>query len=359
MPSSLFFVMFSLLLIALTIMPLSTAKAWWIRATDFPRLQLAILAGVWLITATLMTLLLNKQVVGVIWWLAVTSILAYQLWWIWPSSPYHGKEVQSPNTHEDLPLVTILSANVLMDNRDSASLITLVEQYKPDVLVTMETNHWWQQQLDTLTDFPHRLAHPLDNKYGMHLYSRLPLSEAHIEFLVSDDIPSMNVKLDIDGTSVRLHVVHPTPPAPGENDSSEERDVELLVLAQFLKGVDTPTIVTGDLNDVAWSKTTRLFRSMSGLLDPRTGRGMFNTFHADYWFLRWPLDHVFVSKHWCVNKIERLPHIGSDHFPMYIELSLLEKPQSDIKPVYNESDHKLVQDTLDLEAAQDASNPKR
>ena len=47
---------------------------------------------------------------------------------------------------------------------------------------------------------------------------------------------------------------------------------------------------------------------------------MFNTFHADHWFLRWPLDHLFHSHHFTLGFIKRLPHFGSDHFPVLVEL---------------------------------------
>jgi hypothetical protein len=60
---------------------------------------------------------------------------------------------------------------------------------------------------------------------------------------------------------------------------------------------------------------------LARLLDPRVGRGMLPTFHADYKLLRWPLDHVFHSAHFRLQQLERLSHIGSDHYPIYIRLS--------------------------------------
>jgi hypothetical protein len=66
---------------------------------------------------------------------------------------------------------------------------------------------------------------------------------------------------------------------------------------------------------------SELFLRLSGLLDPRVGRGFFNSFNANNPIFRYPLDHVFHSNHFRLCHLQRLPHIGSDHFPMLVELS--------------------------------------
>tara|TARA_B100001540_G_scaffold303181_1_gene311521 strand:- start:2489 stop:3586 length:1098 start_codon:yes stop_codon:yes gene_type:complete len=310
----------TLVLLLCTALPLLRLSHWSVRALDFPRLQLAFLACL-LLLAQWLTLDVSR---GASWALLLVAAgcLAWQLWWILPYTPLWRAEVRPAPGEDHTRRLRILTANVLQSNRNAQALLDLVREYEPDVLVTMESDRWWQERLDQLQDsMPHSIKCPLDNLYGMHVYSRLPLAHTETAFLVEDDVPSMHCLLTLrDGTRVRMHFLHPAPPSPTENEESAERDAELVIVARSVAGTQRPVVVTGDLNDVAWSPTTRLFRKLSGLLDPRVGRGMFNTFHAGYPFLRWPLDHLFHSRHFTLRDMRRLPKIGSDHFALLTEL---------------------------------------
>ncbi|WP_286272482.1 endonuclease/exonuclease/phosphatase family protein [Thalassotalea hakodatensis] len=325
----------TVLVVLLTLLPLSRHPHWIIRGLDFPRLQLGILIAVLLIADYLF---LDKQSLQT--WLLLsisTFCLIWQLWWIIPYTSLWSKEVKQAKKGNADNQIIIMTANVLTSNRNADSLIQMVEKHCPDVLVTLESDQWWEDKLNAVEgDMSYAVKCPLDNLYGMHVYSRLPILEHEIAYLVEDDVPSIYAKIKLrSGELVRMHFIHPAPPSPTENPESAERDAELVVVARSVIERDLPVIVTGDLNDVAWSSTTRLFRKISGLLDPRIGRGMFNTFHANYFFMRWPLDHLFHSEHFTLNFIKRLPAFGSDHFPLLTKLTYMPKravEQSGIDP---------------------------
>ena len=348
----------ALLLVLATVLPLSIRREWWIRALDFPRLQIAILAVLWLLVWGM------SVPSGGIWLnalaLAMGIVALYQFYWIYPNTEMHRQEVERyhPTTDGVCPGFKMITSNVLMTNRDSAPLISLIHTHKPDIVITLESDQWWQDRLDTLEGYTYRIACPLDNLYGMHVYSRLPLSNTRINYLVEDDKPSMSASVQVSsGVDIQLHVVHPAPPAPGENDESTERDVELLLMAKAVAGSKEHIVVAGDLNDVAWSATTRLFRQLSGMLDPRIGRGLFNTFSADHWYARWPLDHVFVSRHFKVVDIQRLPNIGSDHFPLMVELAITDDKQAESVMENEEVDKERLHSIMKSSAAENAQMP--
>lgn len=316
-------------LVTFTLLPLWRCEAWWVRSLDFPRMQLTLIAlGLLLLECWLLDWSRPQT-----WGLSLVTLFcfAYQACWIFPYTKLFPVEVKSTKNTDDRRVISILTANVLTPNRNAKGLIDLVRENKPDILVTLESDNWWQSKLDALQpDFPYSVKCPKDNLYGMHVYSRLPLAESQIKYLVEADIPSIHALVTLPtGTSVRVHFLHPAPPSPTENAASSERDAELIIVAKSVADAGIPAIVAGDLNDVAWSETTRLFRKISGLLDPRVGRGMFNTFHAGYWFMRWPLDHLFHSDHFTLKRISRLRRFGSDHFAIFTEL-MLEK-RSDVE----------------------------
>lgn len=314
------FTLLTCLILIATLLPISNHTHWIIRGLDFPRLQIAIAAILLLISEAL---LLDMRVPSSLLLIGVAGFcLAWQLWWILPYTSFCPKEVKGAESQTNKPALTILTSNVLTTNHQSEALISLVRKHTPDILVTLESDQWWEDQLQVLEEsMPYTIKCPLDNLYGMHVYSKLPLEDQETRYLVEDEVPSMHAAVKLNNeVSIRVHFLHPSPPSPTENEESKERDAELIVVAKSIANSTQPIVVTGDLNDVAWSETTRLFRKISGLLDPRIGRGMFNTFHADYPFIRWPLDHLFHSEHFTVRNIQRLPSIGSDHFPLLTTL---------------------------------------
>ena len=319
-----FWTSLSIFCIISTLMPFLNVNHWLVRMFDFPHAQLTLL--------TLISLIMSYWFVAKNNWftLGLLSILIlifiYQCTLIYRYTPL--KPVQSHDAEQSIPNneVSILSSNVLMTNRKSENLIKQIKEENPAIVILLEVDEWWIKQVDFVKKtHPYYIETPIDNLYGMAVYSRLKWENPTVKYLVEDDIPSLEAVVSLpSGQTFDLYILHPKPPSPVGNEESTERDGELLIVGRKVEKKGQPAVVIGDLNDVAWSRTTRLFQKVSGLLDPRIGRGFFNTFHADYPFMRWPLDHAFHSEHFKLRDIKRMPHVHSDHFPIYVKLQYSE-----------------------------------
>ncbi len=338
----------SAIVIWLSFWSLIPRDEWWFRGADFPRLQILFIGiiafflllfwqGVWD---------LKREIIFVL----LIAALAFQLKMVLPYTFLWKKQVAQVRSEQldSSKQISVLVSNVLTPNDQYHLLIEHIQKFQPDLVLTLETDQTWQNHLKVIEqDYPYRVPVPLDNLYGMHLYSKLKLVDTDVKFILSDEIPSIHTTVILrSGQPVQLYCLHPKPPSPTEAKDSTLRDAELLIVGDQIKDLDESCIVMGDLNDVAWSRTTRLFQRISGLLDPRVGRKYVNTFHADYKFLRWSLDHLFHSTDFALVQMQRLPHIGSDHFPIFVTLQT--------GRVFEQIQEELEQSDADEQEDQDA-----
>lgn len=293
---------------------------WVFKVLEYPRLQKTVLivfalAG-WLFFWP------ELQPFHKILFYGLCAALLYLAYKIWPYTVIAPKEMKTVVAQGTANGLKIFAANVLQDNRAYNRMLQQIKDNDPDIIFLLETDSGWENGMRELEQqYPYLLKAPLANTYGLLFYSRMKMKEGKVVYLVKEDIPSIEAVLTLaNGQNIKVWGLHPEPPVPGENLYATAKDKELMKVALMVKECKLPVIVFGDLNDVAWSHTTELFRKTSRLLDPRRGRGFYSTFSAHHWFIRFPLDYIFCSKEFGLVKMKRMPKNGSDHFATFTHI---------------------------------------
>jgi endonuclease/exonuclease/phosphatase (EEP) superfamily protein YafD len=301
-----------------TALSLIVAPYWWARVFDFPRAQITLFCLIFLaVNVYCWQSFQSAESVFIV--LLCASIVA-QATLILPFTPIYPKQIKKKKAANPDNALSLLISNVRQQNRKFERYISFVQKIDADIVIANEVDTIWAHHIELLDElYPYQVKYPQDNTYGMVLLSKLPL-DAEVHFLIEDDIPSIHANIALpSGEKFKLYCLHPRPPQVG--DDVEERDAELLVVGRKIKGLQEPAIVAGDLNDVGWSHTSRLFKRISGLLDPRLGRGFFSTYNAFLPFFRFPLDHIFISRQFHLVDMDRAGTFGSDHIPILIKLA--------------------------------------
>ncbi|MBC2776930.1 endonuclease/exonuclease/phosphatase family protein [Parasphingopyxis marina] len=297
------------------------SNQWWIRVWDFPRLIIFALGALALLALIALPFRGRWPIVGLL-----VAALGYQLWFIFPYTrfaPVEAERIALTEAERRDHCFTLLSLNVLQDNRDYGRTRRLIEETAPDMLLLMETDRTWQRELDPLlSGFGQRFDAPLPNKYGMIFATNLPVAGGRIENLAEPGTPSIHgVARTRSGRPFRFAALHPRPPHPGQD--TEERDAELAIAARRIQSTGLPAVAFGDFNDVGWSRTSQLFRRLGEFVDPRIGRGFYATYPASWPAFRWPLDHLFFSEEFALSALETGEPVGSDHLPVHAEICLV------------------------------------
>lgn len=297
-----------------TVLPISRSNEWWIRMWDFPR---AHILGLAVLLAVLAFWLMRRRAFPLVVLLMASAI--WQAYKIYPFTPLATVEVDLVS-HEITDTVSLLSANVNMQNREYGKLAALIDEVSPDVLLLMETDAGWANALDeTLSSFSTVLRHPLDNYYGMIFATKLATENAEIIFTVDDRTPAVLAELRAPGgRAFQFMGLHPRPPTPGQD--TDDRDEEIRKAAQLAHGTGLPIVVMGDFNVVAWSWTAERFKHHGDFRDPRVGRGIFSSYDAQHPILRFPIDQLYLSEEIDLVVFERTRPVGSDHFPLHARI---------------------------------------
>ena len=233
---------------------------------------------------------------------------------------------QVPNAAKSSSFLSIISCNILQHNRSYSRIIDQLKIHQPDLFIGIETDKKWGEALESQLDiiYPYKKTQYQDDTYGMVVFSKFEIVSKNV-FKLYNNTPTMHLEIMHPQMGCfHLIVIHPKPPSPTEASTSLVKDAELNIIAADIAELSSKdkVLVVGDLNDVPWSRSSRRFLHTSGLKDPLRGRKLLFTFPTYIPFMGFPLDQFFVSPHFSIGRIFKLPKVGSDHFPVYFELAL-------------------------------------
>jgi endonuclease/exonuclease/phosphatase (EEP) superfamily protein YafD len=239
----------------------------------------------------LLTLLLNAAVIGRV---------------AWSSGP------RDTGMANDFSL-RVLSYNVLTSNQRRQATLDYLLQSGADVIVLLEVDDRWMDVLAPLQQrYPHHLAAPSADNFGIALFSRVPLEQAGLLHLTPASAASLTATLTHQGRRLTVIGTHPVPPL--DRDWARARDAQLAALSAHVGQLGEPVLVVGDLNATPWSQGLRI--ATAGPLQFRS----FDAPVAPTWRARspvaLPIDHALCTAPLVITQRSVGPDLGSDHRPM-------------------------------------------
>jgi endonuclease/exonuclease/phosphatase (EEP) superfamily protein YafD len=230
----------------------------------------------------------------------------------------------SPQVGPNASSLKIIEFNIWKSNRDPAATAAWIRAQDPDIVVLADVARQGQFVADRLrADYPYSVRCNDKHCSTMLLSKRQPLRAGG---LAKGD-PENRVGLsavwatfsDVRGpfTVVGVHLPRPWP-------FGDQWRFQRLLVAATATLDRRRMIVAGDFNDTPWSSDLqRLDRNLDL---PRRTRALFSwparlPYGLPAPFPILPIDQVYAALAWRTDRVTVGPRLGSDHYPLVIELS--------------------------------------
>lgn len=210
----------------------------------------------------------------------------------------------------------VLSFNVKGFATDPEPVLEFLRATDAEVVFLHEANIEWEEHLDD-AGLPFQLAFPRreGSIFGTAVLYRSAV-DARGLVLGPDQRVAIEVTLDHDGTRVKLLGIHAY--APVSKFYSDTRDRQFSDVEAWAQNAGMPAIVVGDFNATQWSHAF----PDDGLLNTARGEGFQPTWPASLEPLGIPIDNAVVTKEWVTVRRWLGPDLGSDHYPLFLDLAL-------------------------------------
>lgn len=220
--------------------------------------------------------------------------------------------------------VRVMSFNLLSDNESYSEVIEYIEAVDPDIVLLHEASRPWEVAMDS-SGLQYEFIRPRseDLIFGTLVLVRGEGVEAVSFGFAASSPRAVEVSFTPDGWSTPLTVLGTHPLAPTDDGRAALRDAQLGFAGQWAAERTGAYLVAGDFNATPWSWPFRRLLDLGELRNSQVGFGLQPSFSSQSnLLLRVPIDHLVHSEALEVTDRRLGPSLGSDHFPLLVDLQL-------------------------------------
>ena len=219
------------------------------------------------------------------------------------------------------PEVRVMSFNLLSTNERYNEVIEYIEATAPDVVLLHEASRPWEVAMESSGLDYQVVRGRSDNLiFGTLVLARQTVDAASFGFAEGQG-RAIALTYQPEGWPVPVKILSSHPVAPVSGERAALRDAQLGFAAEWAGQQEGAYMVVGDLNASPWSSPFRGLVADGGLRNSQLGFGLQPSFSANTIFpLRVPIDHLLHSGDLRVRDRRLGPPMGSDHFPLIVDL---------------------------------------